>query len=1421
MKHNNLSKPILKRMLVTALALAAFLTLTEILSPVWGASNAPNTTGSSTKLDISKITPITDIGEMNFVLTNLYNTPGRMEGSTMYLSSDQYAADGNMRRSGAKYSSQVAFSTGHSWQLKTSASVPDISGVSGSRNNLIDYILTGVNSSRKLQIRVIANRPETGSSTLVYQIQQKEPSGTSVNCSSSKFSSTAQPCELNFNASDNTFDFKWAGYSKNIKSPFVNGEPVKLSILGRASFIIKTSGVSPNPVTRVQFQSFKYTDYNLQLNSTKLYSMINEQITGPVGEGHNIYVQSDVNTGNTNNFKAHLKFNANGQNYLFPVTTGQVTTVNGTNVSSGNLYSQGIPFTGRGISNIRFKANINLNGAAYTPGKTFQVPLAVEDDYFIRSDIPAKWRNNMPLYSALQHPLNRKIYSDFQEETDYDYKHMGTTDQIKPTSHGWYNQNVSLVMRPTDDFQLLYVSPSLNNINYSTPANTYTLSANSANINGTTIYLHGKNSTNKGMSAIVKENIKIDKTAPAISLPTNGRTNRKLSVSDALSGVVSVEWKKPGDTDYTEMKSLANANAATGVNSNNNIDFALDPLADTSQPETYYFRCKDAAGNYSNPLELKNSAPVVKTQKSVITEKYSEAKNGFSLVNEYAVSIKDPEEGIFPATRVKWKIELADDALYPQSFTATEGTGAGALTTALPIGKYKVTYTLSGKDSDGNAAQPVTVLLNIIHDDPPSAHDKKDHNREIEPEGSPVIDRLTGAAQTSASTEFLVFVADVQEMYGDIIEGNEITREMERLYAFQSVNAPFTDSNITVRQNGIDITRSGIDCTQEGVYQISYKATDSSGSSVTLNITYRVQEDCYVTFDPGKGTFADMSLEKTETVKAGERLLPGQIPAKALIKAPVERTFIGWGTTPIDIVPINPAAEPISGNTRLYAIYAEDINRDDVDDRQQALFTFISSDTDKAAFKNPDKITIGITVEEGGSVKLTSDKIPGLLFEKGYSLKGWKTDEDGDKILKTSELCDKPQAKGTHLTCTSYYNYVEPLGDRDVFITFFSSDSQNVPIDGGQGRRLRLTASDTKSADIKAEDIPGITPAPGYVFEGWRTDEDGEALLTTEELCSKELYGGNKLTCIAYYRYDPQLISRPATFTFFSTDPEHASIKQGEGCKIVTQNAPGENASLKASQVPKLNLNKDSRFLGWKTEATEDRILTTEELCELEVPGGEELTCIAYVNTPPVNTNTTTTIVDKSTTKTEKNIYSKQNTDQKEEDKKEENKTENNKDSNSKKAGKNKETGKSIKAEKTGEGRTSTKNEESLVDIADNPVPLGRIPGNISDKNSFMDSLRRCNTHWLMLLWLTLIAVTEFYRLHGRKKAEGETHTDISDYIFMFGAIAAGVILVILGRCILEYLLLLAGAILILYFLIRMKALDHKKQEEEEKEVIA
>lgn len=1417
MKRNNLGKLMLRRMAVTALALAVFLTLAELLSPVQGASNAPNTTGSSVKLDISKIAPITNIGEMNFELTNVYNTPGRMEGNTMYLSSAEYAADGDMRRSGAKYSSQLAFSTGHSWQLNTSASVPDISGVSGSRNNLIDYMLTGVDSSSKLQIRIIANRPETGSSKLVYQIQPKVPSGTAVDCASSKFSSTAEPCKLSYNAAENNFKFEWAGYSKVIKSPFKNGEPVKLSILGRASFIIKTSGVSPNPVTRVQFNSFKYTDYNLQLNSTKLYSMINEQITGPIGEGHNIYVQSDVNAGNSNNFKAHLKFNANGQNYLFPVSAGQVTTVNGTNVSSGNLYSQGIPFTGKGTSNIRFKANISLNGAAYTPGKTFQVPLAVEDDYFTRTDIPAKWRNNMPLHSTLQHPLNRKIYSDFQEETDYDYKHTGTMGQIKPTSHGWYNQNVSLVMRPSDDFQLLYASSSLSNINYSTPSNTYTLTSNSANTNGTTIYLHGKNTTNKGMSAIVTENIKIDKTAPTVFLPTNGRTNRKLAVSDALSGVVSVEWKKPGDTDYTTMKSLANDNAPTGVNSNNNVDFTLNPLADPSQPETYYFRCKDAAGNYSKPIELKNSAPEAAAKKAVVTEKYSEAKNGFSLVNEYGVSIKDPEEGSFPATRVKWKIELADDALYPQNFTPIEGTGAGALTTALPIGKYKVTCTLNGKDSDGNAAEPVTVLLNIVHDDPPSAHDKKDQNREIEAEGSPVIDRLTGAAQTSASTEFLVFVADVKEMYGDIMEGNEITREMERLYAFQSVNTPFTDSNITVRQNGIDITRSGIDCTQEGVYQVSYKATDSSGSSNTLNITYRVQEDCYVTFDPGKGTFADMSLDKTETVKAGEKLSTRQIPSKALVKAPVERTFIGWGTTPIDTNTVDPAGAPITGNIRLYAIYAEDKNRDDIDDREQALFTFISSDTDKAAFKNPDKITIGITVEEGGSVKLTSDKIPGLLYEKGYSLKGWKTDEDGDKILKTSELCSKDRAKGSHLTCTSYYNYVEPLGEQDVFITFFSSDSQNAPMDDGQGHRLRLTASDTQSVSIKKEEIPKITPAPGYIFEGWRTDEDGEALITTNELCGKELYGGNKLTCIAYYKYDPRLISQPVTFTFFSTDPEHASIKQGEGCKVVTQNAAGQNASLKVSQVPKINLDKESSFLGWKTEATEDRILSTEELCELEVPGGKELTCIAYISTPPEKSNSSTTIVDKSKTETEKNVNKKQYKDRNIEKKTKENQIKNNTKSSIKNSEKN------IKAEKTGEGHISTKDKESLVDIADNPVPLGRMPGRISDKNSVMDSVRSCNTHWLMLLWIILIAVTEFYRLHGRKKAEGKTYTDTSDYIFMIGAFLAGVILLILGRCILEYLLLPAGAILILFFLIRMKTLDHKKQEEEdkEKEVIA
>lgn len=86
-----------------------------------------------------------------------------------------------------------------------------------------------------------------------------------------------------------------------------------------------------------------------------------------------------------------------------------------------------------------------------------------------------------------------------------------------------------------------------------------------------------------------------------------------------------------------------------------------------------------------------------------------------------------------------------------------------------------------------------------------------------------------------------------------------------------------------------------------------------------------------------------------------------------------------------------------------------------------------------------------------------------------------------------------------------------------------------------------------------------------------------------------------------------------------------------------------------------------------------------------------------------------------------------------------------------------------------------------------------------------------------MLGWLLLTLLAALHRVRQRKHADYPEPTTRGDYITSIVSMVVGIVLYALGTCILEIVLLLAGIIVTIVFITRMKLLDKKDKERLEK----
>lgn len=1201
---------------------------------------------------------------------------------------------------------------------------------------------------------------------------------------------------IQYNAVDGSMTCSFNGsYTASMPSAAshfkANKDNATIKFFMQHNYVSGKNGGSAN-YGSVRFQSFKYTDYNREITDTQLLDGQGRTITGPVGDGHTITVQHNVKAVSDNIFENLTPHN----NVELPVS-GQSIKVNNKQVStsSGDLnyltLKSGV--NNPAVSTISYKMAVASN-KEYEIGDTFSISARLRDDYIwnaAANNLPPFWPSGSDgdISVTLSNDLNRKLVNKADDPNSFDY-------YIEPefNKYGWSDNDIVVRMPFGGDFEKLNVD----NTEYSN--NAYTLSQNTAKT-GKTVEIFGRNGTanvTTALSAVSKETLKVDKIKPKLEI--YNRKSRTLKAADANSGIQRIEWRKAGE-DWKALKDYTDdGNGATyGPASATDAQFQFGSLG------TFEFKAIDYADNESDILSVDNNKPVITADDKQAT--WYETANGFYLLTELNVKVSDPDENL-SLNDVSWTIDRAQDSAYPSSFTEIKGSGNTSLPSGLPMGKYEVKLTC--EDSDGNK-DTVTVLLTVKSDGPPAVIRKSD-NTTLPIAGS-IVYKPDGTEHAVVRSQHMIMV-DPDNPYSDgEIDKDEAAEEVEKLFSFVTSYAGGTISpSVKITKNGVDFTDMGISTRSEGEYIIHYQAVDDAGNSVTLELTWQVREDYYVSFDAGKGDFKDSSADYTVKVKIGTKLNQSDIPKDSEIKAPAKKTFIGWSADKKaePSMEADPSAVTFTKDTTFYAVYADDINEDDIDDRLQALFEFETSDTENTAFAQGALTLVAANPAEGQTTaSIHESQIPKIIKMPGCYLKGWILDNSGT-IISTGDLCSTKKAAGTYTKVTAVFDIRTVAEQTQAELVFFSSDYKNAPLDGGDGQKHNITTVDSTTPVKIGSSIPSYTANPGYVLEGWKTSATGDQLLTEQELADLNIYGGNEISCVAYFKYDPALLDKPdkpkepdtpeiiekiinkpeiiekiinkpeiiekiisnekvadavkagrdhsVQFAFFSSNLSKGIIAPKNGTTIVIPVEKGGSAELGSKRLPAVRALTNHTLIGWQTSLTGSRVISTQELYKLKAADGTTVACTAVFD-----------LAD-------------------------------------------------IKVLKDGTDNTDKNTTGIISNIEDEKVPLGAFAPGLNKANkqtggSVPDKIRSCVVHYIMLAWILISLIAMIRRIRQRKNSDYPIPTGKSDWLFAAFSVAAGILLVLVGTCILEIPLFIVEMIILTIFIIRMKIMDRKVKE--------
>ena len=1338
--------------------------------------------------------------------------------------------------------------------------------------------------------------------------------------------------KFSYNPATKQYTWQYGNVSHSFSACHANNTKVNIQFIGYMGYNGSTLQDSTETVNHEQslfrFNSFEYTDFYMKA-SNHLTDYAGRTITGAVGSGHTVTAHPTVynDAAASQRYSGKVALNPDADDPLKNVTLlgDMANSPHSMDFTHTSAAQQNLEFKAKITgdystdSGKEFSLPLQVTDDFYSTNQDL-IDLANDPD----SGVPGTWHNikntegkeQLPLPLNFKRPTSRALVGDLNKTGDL--SGCDFTRNQQPNSHGWYDRDV-VFTHTSSDFDEINISSA--NVkaaadNEIKPTNIIATALPSVpcQISGVgstgetgqdgLVYSifgrNGNNSVTKDLSAITTETFRIDKTAPTMTQTADQRKLRKIVVEDNPSsgsdpsvegsGIAYVEWKVvpsdkkasdiPWPSDDPDWLSEANGGwpsetdeerqiipvAVSTTTTRSDASRTVD-LPSFSTEGTYIFRTVDLAGNKSRTLEVGNHLPVLSAKNA--TASFEDTIADFVPKDIMKAALTDEDETI-DISKLQWKIEKADDAEYPLDFTPVSGKGNETLKAPLLPGTYKVTFSMIGKDSDGNIpnqnaekAEDVNkypVTLTVTAGDPPKAFDKTDNNP-MDPD-TPMVTKGDGTKHTVVTGSHLLIVDPLNYYSGGKIIGDELAEEVEKYYDFKSVLPAPQNSitkKVTLLKNGVDFTANGIDTKTEGEYVINYQAFDASGNSVTMQFTYQVRTDLNVTFHAGKGDFKEPAgtLTKTVRVKYDRAPKASDIPTREDILAPVEKVFIGWGTTLNSQSVVDPDSRNVTEDITYYAVYVDDMNRDGIPDKEEAIFFFKSGNADHAAFKYTDRTVVGIPVPAltGAEGYLTAGNIPEILFDSGYRLKGWKTDITGEQLLTTEQLCSIGRGRGTQTTVTAITEEAPVEYNNKVVVTFFSSAPKVSPLKGGEGQTVVINAPKPgEPVSIPKEKLPEVSLAENTKLEGWKTSDTGDLILETDDITAQKLYGGKELTCIAYVELPKEEVTvpdpKPDTKPNPAPDTKPDNKPDTKPTPTPDNKPDNSNKTDIASKTETVVKNKVQKEIIYKNNTAKAENSETEK---------NNITFIFYTSRSESGTITggdgTTVIlpVGKSgSTSIPKSLIPNLKI----------------ADGSSFYGWKTSLTGsrtlstKELCALKVSPGvtvrctalfkykkissgadssETSNTIENNSFTINESAqVPLGGSPEAAGKAGTAGKLIRRdnpfCITHWIMLIWLILMVATYLWRIHRRKQeaeylyssedqslAQFRTaedyenlrrslHTDIRDYFFLICGLLVGVLLFFTGNCFYELPLLGAGIALAAYYLIRMKMLDSKEK---------
>ena len=1213
------------------------------------------------------VTKLEDMGWKQSAMTNLSPSaycPGSVSGNKVsfisfaanYFSTNGnnefFGWDSNWRGSGSALNPSIPISMQHSWELKAKVWM-------AACNDTTEFSMFSVKLAS-------TNNSRTISSTAKYY-----PQGTSTP-GIANITGKEVDMKLSYNAAAKRVT--WTLDSTVILQT-TNTIPDTATLLIAAQRGRLDGAPTKNTQSYMTFQSFKYTDYYLKATNhitdyanRKISGAVG---SGHVIDVHpTILNNSNEVPANTQRFSGTVSFNPGNISNITPIgkmAAGQTIFTQTSSayqdaVFEAKIDTGGVAYAAGQKFRLPLQVNDNYFGSAANFVNTTGVP--ADNWPNLKYDGGGGKKDQLPMNLNLVRDTCREL------KQDVDYIRTIAGEPAQPNDHGWYNKNVAINFKSDpDEFNELNFSSATGDKKITTDSIDYTASNEGSftirgkdkNGNftptgetcddGNTYSVFARKGTaaeTEDLSAVTTETFRIDKEGPTLKLAdkTNQSDPRHLKAEDALSGVDYIKWKGPDDLDYPQGNIIQIETDPYAVKGDKSpVPRKLPTLPTLGD---YSFVAVDLAGNESVPLVITNERPELYACDKKLT--FKETIQSFKPLTVHEAAAKDQEDGTYDASRLDWEIKKSGSEM-----VLYKGSGDDTLHKYLSIGTFEVTFFLNGTgtDSDGNKPDPerFTVKLTVTPEGPP----------DITISGDPGAGTVDGVTSTrpDGSRHYLVedekiLIADTENPYsGGSLTDAEIKKEIEDHFNFKSqIPYPANSLNVDLKiydDKGNDITGTPVSTLKIGSYTAVYVAADVSGCTTTLQLTYIIKENVTVTFHPGKGDYKDGSESRKNEIKANKAPEAKDIPDGLTELAPPARTcFIGWGTSLNAKETVDPTAIRLSSDTTYYAIYGPDINSNNIPDSKEAIFIFKSGDPEHAAYKYADKTVVGILAPAESAVSIPADKIPELLFERtedtGYRLAGWKTDLTGEQVISAGELTAMGRRAGTKLFVTAVIEPYPIQAADKVKVTFFSSDPKNAPLKGGEGQSIYIDApKEGEAVHLSESQLPNVNLGESCTLEGWKTEKTGGRLMKVSEVAKEKLYQGETVTLVAYVNTPPkrEVVEKEktvkekstvntsktekneqtkkakreklktVTFAFCSSNNKHGTIKKGDGFTVTkTVNSSG-TASVKSTEIPGVAPKGSYRLIGWKTSLTGNRLLTAEDICQLNVPAGTTVVCTA------------------------------------------------------------------------------------------------------------------------------------------------------------------------------------------------------------------